>query len=139
MSGINRLNKLTASQITAISFYLVISAYYYAGPLVASPALGSASPIIRKIAFGIALPTIIIAGVVNGSVACKYVYVRMWKGTNVIHQKSFKGIGSWVGICAVAWILSWAIAESIPGFNQLLGLIVSAGCYDFEHIGWLIA
>ena len=59
--------------------------YYYAGPYVASPALGSASPIIAKIAFGLALPTIIILGVINSSVACKYLYVRMWKGTNVIH------------------------------------------------------
>ena len=66
-------------QITSSTSYLLISAviYYYAGPHVASPALGSASPIIAKIAFGLALLTIIIAGVVNGSVACKYLDVRM--------------------------------------------------------------
>jgi hypothetical protein len=48
--------------------------YYYAGPLVASPALGSASPLVSKICFGIALPTIVVAGVVNGSVVTKYIY-----------------------------------------------------------------
>jgi hypothetical protein len=97
--------------------------YYYAGPLVASPALGSASPLITKIAFGIALPTIIVAGVVNGSVACKYIYIRMWKGTDVVHQSNWKSMGSWYGICAVAWITSWILAESIPNFNIFLGLI----------------
>jgi hypothetical protein len=97
--------------------------YYYAGPLVASPALGSASPLITKIAFGIALPTIIVAGVVNGSVACKYLYLRIWKGTNVVHQNSFKSIGSWVVVCAAAWVLSWILAEAIPNFNLFLGLI----------------
>jgi hypothetical protein len=63
----------------AVTFYMTISVviYYYAGPLVASPALGSASPLVAKIAFGIALPTIIVAGVVNGSVACKFVYLRL--------------------------------------------------------------
>lgn len=42
------------------SLYVVVSVviYYYAGDDVASPALGSASPIIRKVAYGIALPTV---------------------------------------------------------------------------------
>jgi hypothetical protein len=60
--------------------------YFYGGPLVTSPALGSAIPVVTKIAFGFAIPTIIIAGVVNGSLACKYIYIRMWKGTNVVHE-----------------------------------------------------
>jgi len=113
-------------QVFAVSFYMLMAAviYYYAGPSVASPALGSASPIVAKVAFGIALPTIVVAGVVNGSVACKYVYIRIWKGTNVVHQKSFKSIGSWVGICAMLWFVSFVIAEAIPNFNLLLGLIV---------------
>jgi hypothetical protein len=113
-------------QTLAVSFYMLISAviYYYAGPSVASPALGSASPTVRKIAFGIALPTIVVAGVVNGSVACKYIYMRIWKGTDVIHQNGFKSIGSWVAICATLWTASFVIAEAIPNFNLLLGLVV---------------
>lgn len=106
---------------------MIISAviYYYAGPLVTSPALGSASPVVTKVAFGFAIPTIIIAGVVNGSVACKYIYIRTWKGTNVVHQKNFKSLGSWVGICAGLWIVAWLLAEAIPNFNLLLGLIAA--------------
>jgi hypothetical protein len=109
----------------AVTFYMIISVviYYYAGPSVASPALGSASPLVTKIAFGIALPTIIVAGVVNGSVACKYIYLRVWAGTNVVHQNSLKSIGSWVAICAAAWLVSWILAEAIPNFNIFLGLI----------------
>ena len=99
--------------------------YYYAGPLVTSPALGSASPVVTKVAFGIAIPTIIVAGVVNGSVACKYIYIRMWKGTNVVHQTGFKSLSSWVGICAALWVVSWMLAEAIPNFNLLLGLIAA--------------
>ncbi|KAI4685149.1 hypothetical protein J4E81_008962 [Alternaria sp. BMP 2799] len=76
---------LIFEQGIAVTFYMLISViiYYYAGPLVASPALGSASPLVSKICFGIALPTIIVAGVVNGSVATKYIYFRVWKGTNM--------------------------------------------------------
>jgi hypothetical protein len=106
---------------------MLISAiiYYYAGPLVTSPALGSANPLVSKIAFGIALPTIIVAGVVNGSVVCKYMYLRIWAGTDVVHQNSWKSLGSWWAICALAWFLSWVLAEAIPNFNLFLGLIAA--------------
>jgi hypothetical protein len=116
---------LYLEQGIAIIFYMVMSVpiYYYAGTLVASPALGSANPLITKVAFGIALPTIIVAGVVNGSVACKYIYVRIWAGTNVVHHNSSKSIGSWLVICALAWLMSWILAEAIPNFNIFLGLI----------------
>ncbi|KAF2642447.1 hypothetical protein P280DRAFT_505869 [Massarina eburnea CBS 473.64] len=123
-------------QSMAIPFYLTISIviYYYAGPHVASPALGSASPVVTRVAFGIALPTIVVAGVVNGSVACKYVYLRVWAGTNVVHQKTFKSLGSWVGICAVLWVCAWAVAEAVPDFNLLLGLIAALFCSWFSYI-----
>ncbi|USP76598.1 hypothetical protein yc1106_03872 [Curvularia clavata] len=127
----------------AVTFYLLISAviYYYAGPLVSSPAIGSASPLVSKICFGIALPTIIIAGVVNGSVATKYIYLRMWKGTDEVHTKSWKSLGSWWGICSGAWLASWILAEAIPSFNLLLGLIGalfgSWFSYAFPPLLWL--
>ncbi|KAF1940872.1 hypothetical protein EJ02DRAFT_512839 [Clathrospora elynae] len=111
----------------AVIFYMLISAviYYYTGPLVASPALGSASPLFSKICFGIALPTIIVAGVVNGSVACKYIYFRVWQGTDIVHTNSWKSLGSWWGICAGCWFGSWILAEAVPNFNLLLGLIAA--------------
>ena len=45
--------------------YLIVAivTYRYAGTDVASPALGSTSPLLRKVAYGIAIPTIVIAGV----------------------------------------------------------------------------
>lgn len=108
-------------------FYMVISAviYFYGGPDVASPALGSATPVVKKVVWALALPTVVVAGVVNASVACKYVYMRFWQGTDVIHQKSFKALGSWVFICAVTWLLAWLIAEAIPNFNTMIAFIVS--------------
>lgn len=47
-------------QIADISMYIVaaIVIEYYVGPNVASPALGSASPLVSKIAWGIAIPTV---------------------------------------------------------------------------------
>lgn len=47
-------------QIFEIVFYTVAAVviYYYAGQSVASPALGSAGPLLSKVAYGIAIPTV---------------------------------------------------------------------------------
>ncbi|OJJ06613.1 hypothetical protein ASPVEDRAFT_330270 [Aspergillus versicolor CBS 583.65] len=115
--------------------------YCYAGPGVTSPALGSASPIIGKIAYGIALPTIIIGGVVNGHVASKYIYVRLFRKTDRMHKKDFVAVGSWLLITFCTWVLAWIIASAIPVFNNLLSLIASIFAswftYGFTGMFWL--
>ena len=47
-------------QIWDISLYIIAATviYVYAGPDVTSPALGSAGPIVRKVAWGVAIPTV---------------------------------------------------------------------------------
>lgn len=123
--------------------YLIVAAvtYRYAGHEVASPALGSTSPMLRKIAYGIALPTILIAGVINGHVAAKFIYVRLFRGTDRMSKKSWGSFGMWAIIVVVLWTLAWIIAESIPNFNNLLGLIsalfASWFTYGFSGLFWL--
>lgn len=68
---------------------------------------------------------IVIAGVINGHVAAKYVYVRMFRGTNRMHERTLLSIGTWIGITLVLWVIAWIISEAIPVFNTLLSLIVS--------------
>lgn len=60
--------------------YLIVGVvvYAYAGSSTISPALGNTGTVLRKVAYGIALPTIIIAGVINGHVCAKLVFVRMY-------------------------------------------------------------
>ncbi|THC99783.1 hypothetical protein EYZ11_000713 [Aspergillus tanneri] len=112
-------------QAVEISLYVItaIVIYRYAGSDVTSPALGSASPVVRKVAYGIALPTIIIAGVVNGHVAMKYVYVRIFRNSDRMHKRDFVAVGSWIVIGAVLWIIAWVIASAIPVFQNLLSLV----------------
>lgn len=130
-------------QFTDTTLYTVVAVviYVYGGDHVESPALGSASPLISKISYGIAIPTvsvlqmhtvrrlanlsqIVIAGVIYGQVAGKYIYVRLFRGTDHMQKRNFKSIGSWVAIITVLWILGWIIAEAIPVFSNLLSLIV---------------
>ncbi|KAJ5454010.1 uncharacterized protein N7458_004966 [Penicillium daleae] len=110
-----------------ISLYLIASLviYRYAGDGVTSPALGSASPMVAKICYGIALPTIIIAGVITGHVAVKYLYVQLLAGTDRMHKRDWVAVGSWLGIAATLWIIAWIISAAIPVFGNLLGLITA--------------
>ncbi|KAL4778886.1 transmembrane amino acid transporter protein-domain-containing protein [Aspergillus varians] len=134
---------LSLLQGTDTILYIVsaVVIYCYAGPGVTSPALGSASPIIGKIAYGIALPTIIIGGVVNGHVASKYIYVRIFRNSDRMHKKDLVAVGSWVGITFATWVIAWVIASAIPVFNDLLSLIASLFAswftYGFSGMFWL--
>jgi len=112
-------------------FYIVtaILIYYFCGPNVPSPAITAAAPIVAKVAYGIAAPTIVIAGVINGHVAFKSLYLRLCGG--LMHEKSVRSIGAWIAICAACWLVAWLIAEVIPTFHQLLALVVSDGVVLF--------
>lgn len=52
-------------------------------------------------------------------------YVRIFRGTELMHKRSFAAVGSWVGIILTLWIIGWILAESITVFNNLLGLIAA--------------
>lgn len=121
---------LALLQSVSITFYIVVGTliYHFIGTeRIVSPALGAASPMIQKIAYGVAMPTIIVAGVINAHVAIKQVYVQLWsnimKQSDVISQKSFKAIGSWVGIVVAQWVVALVLALAIPVFHEMLGLI----------------
>ncbi|KAL4786870.1 transmembrane amino acid transporter protein-domain-containing protein [Aspergillus varians] len=134
---------LTLLQFIDISLYLTagVVIYCFAGEDVKSPALGSLSPLLAKIAYGVALPTIIIAGVINGHIACKSIYTRIFAGTDRIHNRDFLAVGSWIGIGIAVWVVAWVIATAIPVFSNLMSLMsaIFASWFSFGLPGvfWL--
>jgi hypothetical protein len=38
-------------------------------------------------------------------------------------KRTWLSLGSWILITLILWVVAWIIAESIPVFNDLLGLI----------------
>ncbi|KAJ5623029.1 hypothetical protein N7490_011634 [Penicillium lividum] len=130
-------------QTFEIIFYTVAAVviYYYAGQDVTSPALGSAGPVLKKVAYGIAIPTIVGAGVVNGHIGLKYIYVRLFRGTDRMHRRDLTSIGSWIAIGVSCWVIAWIIADAIPVFSDLLSLISSLFAswfsYGLAGVYWL--
>ncbi|KAI0689778.1 transmembrane amino acid transporter protein-domain-containing protein [Cytidiella melzeri] len=134
-------------QICDTTLYLIVGVvvYAYTGSAAVSPALGNTGTTLRKIAYGIALPTIMIAGVINGHVCAKLVFVRIFRrgGKHSRHMTSHTvtGWAVWSGICCVIWLLAFLIAEVIPFFNDLLGVISSLFAswftYGISGLFWL--
>ncbi|KAL4784715.1 transmembrane amino acid transporter protein-domain-containing protein [Aspergillus varians] len=126
-----------------ISLYLIAAVviYRFGGADVDSPALSSAGPIVSKVAYGIALPTILIAGVIYGHIASKYLYLRIFNGTDRVHKRDFIAVGSWIGIALTLWVIAWVIASAIPVFKNLLSLITALFASWFTYglcgIFWL--
>ncbi|CAH0051139.1 unnamed protein product [Clonostachys solani] len=131
-------------QFIDTSLYLIaaIVIYVYVGENVPSPALSAAgSKAMRKAIWGVAIPTIVIAGVIYGHVAAKYIFVRLFRNTKHLERRTRLSTVSWWGVTFVIWALSMIIAESIPVFNSLLGLIAAAFVswfsYGLPGIFWL--
>lgn len=115
--------------------------YYYVGNTVESPALTSAGPLMKKVAYGVAIPTIVGAGVVNGHIGLKYIYFRLTAKSDLIHSRGWKSIGLWLGLGVTCWVVAWIIAEAIPVFSDLNSLIsalfASWFSYGLSGIYWL--
>jgi hypothetical protein len=74
--------------------------------------------------------------VINAHVAVKFIYVRVFRGTNSMHSGSLTARVVWAVICVMLWVLSWIIAESIPVFNDVLGLAVCTTHLTLSKGNW---
>lgn len=114
--------------------------YAFVGADVASPGLLSAGPLISRIAFGVALPVIFISGSINTTVVGRYILDRAFPNSPIrlIHSKM--GWMVWLGLVGGITLVAWVIAEAIPFFNALLGLIsslfISGFTFYFPALFW---
>ncbi|KAF0640837.1 hypothetical protein FPSE5266_02364 [Fusarium pseudograminearum] len=128
--------------LTEIVLYTITGSVIYAfvGQEVQSPALLSASPLVSKVAFGIALPVIYISGSINATVACRFIHGRLYQNTITRFINTRKGWITWLAVVAFVIFLSWVIAEAIPFFSELLGicaaLFISGFSFWIPPIMW---
>jgi hypothetical protein len=110
-----------------IFIYTVTGALVYAfvGTEVSSPALLSTSSTVSRIAFGIALPVIFISGSINATVAGRYIISRAFKKSSIKYTNTKAGWIVWIALLAIMIVIAWVIAEAIPFFSDLLGIISS--------------
>jgi len=116
--------------------------YAFVGKSVASPALLSSGFTGSRVAFGIALPVIFISGSINTPVACRYIIGRAFRNSEIKYTNTVRGWVVWISLCAIVTVIAWAIAEAIPFFNDLLGIIsalfISGFSFYFPALFWFM-
>jgi hypothetical protein len=103
-----------------LSFSMVM--YRWCGQWIAIPSLGSAGPLLKKVAFGIALPSLIVSAGIFNHTSAKYFFVRLIRNTNHLQSDSLTHWSTWIGCNAGVGILAFILAEAIPVFNYILSL-----------------
>ncbi|KAF1816887.1 hypothetical protein P152DRAFT_386610 [Eremomyces bilateralis CBS 781.70] len=103
-----------------LAFSLVV--YRWCGKWVASPSLGSAGPVLKKVAFGVGLFGLLISASLYVHVAAKYMFVRFLRNTDHLQRGTFVHWGVWVACTLGLSIISFLIASGIPIFDYIVGL-----------------
>lgn len=106
------------------SIYLSLSmvVYYYCGQWIATPSLGSAGPIIKKISYGIALPSLIVSAGIFNHAASKYAFVRVLRNSPHLQSNTWQHWTTWIGLNIGLGFLAFIFASAIPVFNYILAL-----------------
>ncbi|OBT84380.1 hypothetical protein VE02_07880 [Pseudogymnoascus sp. 03VT05] len=104
---------------------LVISTIVYAkiGQYLASPALGSAGLLIKKVSYGIAMPGLVVTAVLYSHIAAKYWFVRILRGTKHLQSNTVKHWTVWIGSMVVTAIFGFVVVGVVPFFGDFLSLV----------------
>ncbi|KAF1911391.1 transmembrane amino acid transporter protein-domain-containing protein [Ampelomyces quisqualis] len=136
------VKSIWALGLIEIFIYTVTGALIYAfvGAEVKSPALLSAGTQVSRIAFGVALPVIFISGSINGTVVGRYIMDRAFPTSEIRFVSTARGWAVWGCLITTVTIIGWIIAEAIPFFSALLGLIsslfISGFTFYFPALFW---
>lgn len=96
--------------------------YVFVGQDVQSPALLSASPVLSRVVFGLALPVTFISGSINTTVACRFIHGRIYQDSVVRYINTKKGWTTWILLVSIISVIAFIVAEAIPFFSELLSI-----------------
>lgn len=126
--------KYTRSMGASLTFltavYLIIGSvvYHYCGQYVASPALGSAGIVLKKVCYGIAFPGLLASLTIFNHISAKNIFVRVLHGSKHLSSNSVTHWAVWLGCTAGSVLLAYIIASAIPIFGSLIGFIGALMC-----------
>ncbi|KAJ0421737.1 transmembrane amino acid transporter protein-domain-containing protein [Aspergillus carlsbadensis] len=111
------------SGVTAIYITIGTVVYYFCGSYVASPALGSAGVIMKKVAYGFALPGLIVTTMLVIHLPAKYIFIRLLRGSPHLTSNSPTHWATWLSCTFAITVIAYIIASAIPVFNGLVSLV----------------
>lgn len=109
--------------MTAVYIAIGVVVYYFCGSYVASPALGSAGPTMKKVCYGLALPGLIVSTTLFIHFAAKYFFMRFLRGSKHLTSNTPTHWITWIGCTAGNALVSYIVASAIPVFGGLVSLV----------------
>ncbi|GAA5854748.1 hypothetical protein JCM8547_004056 [Rhodosporidiobolus lusitaniae] len=115
------------AQPIVLGVFMVIGLVVYlnAGQYVASPALGTAGPLIKRIAYGLALPGIFFTGIIYIHLPAKWMLVRILRGSKHLNHGTLVHWSVWLSCTFGCLVIAYLISQAIPVFNGLVGLVAA--------------
>ncbi|EXJ94657.1 hypothetical protein A1O1_03053 [Capronia coronata CBS 617.96] len=118
--------------ITSSYLAFALTVYAYCGKWVASPALGSAGPTIKIIAYAISIPGLIAGTMICVHVAGKSLFVRILRNTRHLTQSTKTHWAVWLSCTYGTGFLGWILCEAVPFYGSLISLV---GALGFGYLG----
>ncbi|GAA6007749.1 uncharacterized protein JCM10292_005421 [Rhodotorula paludigena] len=114
-----------ACQSFVTAWYVAVgtAVYMLAGQYVASPALGTAGVLIKRIAYGLSLPGLVSVAVIYCHLSGKYLFVRLLRGSHHLNHPTATHWITWIACVLASVLFSYIIASAIPVFNGLVSLV----------------
>ncbi|KXT10530.1 hypothetical protein AC579_6096 [Pseudocercospora musae] len=137
------MRSLLIAQGAITVVYLVIGmvVYYYCGSYVASPALGSAGSLMKKICYGIALPGLTASCMLFVHMPAKTIFMRFMRGTKHLTTNTPIHWVAWLSCTVTIAVVAYLIGSGIPVFDHLLSLVgallATVTCFQPSGMMWL--
>lgn len=96
--------------------------YSAVGVYSASPALGSAGPLVKKIAYGVGIPGLLAGALLCQHLAGKYCLVRILRNSEHLTKNSKTHWFVWLGSVFGCGVASFILFSVIPFFGSLVSL-----------------
>ena len=131
----NKAVTLCMTVVTAcyVSFAVVI--YRYCGQWIATPALSSAGPLLKKVSYGIALPGLLASAGLWAHIGAKYLFVRILRNSEHLQKNSLVHWGCWIACVAGTTIASFLLALGVPIIEFIIAL---AGSLAFSPLALIL-
>ncbi|ORY89303.1 putative amino acid transporter [Leucosporidium creatinivorum] len=109
--------------VTSVFLLIGIMVYYACGVYVASPALGSAGPLLKKISYGMAIPGLLVTMTLCTHLPAKWLMLRLLRGTPHLTANTVRHWVTWEGCIFVCVLISYLFASAVSNFSSIIGLI----------------
>ncbi|KAH8433329.1 uncharacterized protein LDX57_010965 [Aspergillus melleus] len=116
---------LLICQGTVVAVYITIGCvvYCYCGSYLASPALGSAGVLMKKVCYGFALPGLLVTTMLVVHLPGKYIFVTILRGSRHLTANTVTHWGTWLTCTFGITVAAYVIASAIPVFDDLVALV----------------